>query len=158
MYRFLIIFTLFIAFIHTPALSQQPVTDSLLLLTADHKPLNTASLRGKVLFFNFWATSCIPCKEEMPDINNLYLHFKDSSNIAFLSIDVDGNSAAFMKAHNYTIPVYTIDGPVPPTWFRGVLPATVVITRSGQLAVSVDGRDNYEHYIGYLNLLRAYTN
>ena len=33
--------------------------------------------KGKVVFLNFWATWCIPCREEMPQMEKLYREFKD---------------------------------------------------------------------------------
>ena len=34
------------------------------------------NLRGKVVLVNFWSTSCPPCREEMPDLEQLYQRFK----------------------------------------------------------------------------------
>lgn len=34
-------------------------------------------LRGKVVFLNFWATWCIPCREEMPTMEKLHREFKE---------------------------------------------------------------------------------
>ena len=33
--------------------------------------------RGKVVFLNFWATWCIPCRDEMPQMEKLHREFKD---------------------------------------------------------------------------------
>jgi peroxiredoxin len=44
--------------------------------------------RGSVVFVNFWATWCPPCKEEMPDMQKLYNVFKET-NFAMLAISID---------------------------------------------------------------------
>ena len=38
---------------------------------------NFESVKGKVVFINFWATWCPPCIAEMPSIQNLYKDYKD---------------------------------------------------------------------------------
>lgn len=44
--------------------------------------------RGKVVFLNFWATWCKPCREEMPSMEVLYKNFeKDGLVILAVSID-----------------------------------------------------------------------
>ena len=40
------------------------------------KKVSLNSLRGKVVFLNFWATWCIPCREEMPAMEKLHREFK----------------------------------------------------------------------------------
>lgn len=49
--------------ISAPALSLQG---------ADGRPLRLGDLKGKVVFLNFWATWCVPCREEMPAMERLY--------------------------------------------------------------------------------------
>ena len=40
---------------------------------ADGNDVYISEKRGKLLFVNFWATWCPPCKEELPDLNAYYL-------------------------------------------------------------------------------------
>ena len=46
-------------------------------LTLTGEPLSTSDLRGKVVLVNFWATSCVTCVKEMPQIIETYNKFKD---------------------------------------------------------------------------------
>lgn len=39
--------------------------------------LRLKDLRGKVVFLNFWATWCVPCREEMPTMERLHREFKE---------------------------------------------------------------------------------
>ncbi|HEV7985170.1 MAG TPA: TlpA disulfide reductase family protein [Steroidobacteraceae bacterium] len=36
------------------------------LVTLDGEPISTTSLRGRVVILTFWATWCVPCREELP--------------------------------------------------------------------------------------------
>ncbi|MBV8774988.1 MAG: TlpA family protein disulfide reductase [Deltaproteobacteria bacterium] len=55
-------------------------------------PISLASLRGKVVFLNIWATWCAPCREEMPSIESLYNAFKANKDFVVLAVsqDTDG--------------------------------------------------------------------
>jgi thiol-disulfide isomerase/thioredoxin len=41
------------------------------------KPLSIKDFKGKVVFLNFWATWCVPCREEMPLMEILHREYKD---------------------------------------------------------------------------------
>lgn len=64
--------------------------------------------RGKVVFLNFWATWCGPCKEEMPSMEELWKQFKDK-DFVFLTISVDyagvRPARELIEKHRYTFPV-----------------------------------------------------
>ncbi|MBI5886879.1 MAG: TlpA family protein disulfide reductase, partial [Deltaproteobacteria bacterium] len=38
----------------------------------DGRQVSLKDFRGKVIFLNFWATTCKPCEEEMPSMQKLY--------------------------------------------------------------------------------------
>ncbi len=42
----------------------------------DGQSLSLADYRGKVVMINFWATWCIPCRVEMPSMENLYEKYR----------------------------------------------------------------------------------
>ncbi len=57
------------------------------LNTLDGKPLTLAALQGKVIFLNFWATWCGPCRAEIPDLIALQDRYKDRLQIIGLNVD-----------------------------------------------------------------------
>jgi len=64
--------------------------------------------KGKIIFLNFWATWCNPCKEEMPGLEVLHQQFKEK-NFVLLAVSVDYEGIKpiqeFINKHQYTFPV-----------------------------------------------------
>ena len=108
--------------------------------------LNTSSLRGKVVFINFWASWCGPCRAEFPSIQKLYTQFKDNPNVYFVMINTDD---AILKAKNYlekeqfTIPLQHAYGTIPDAVYKGTLPTSVVLDKKGNIRFSHEGFANY---------------
>jgi thiol-disulfide isomerase/thioredoxin len=59
------------------------------LTALDGKPLTIAALGGKVVFLNFWATWCGPCRAEIPDLIALQDRYKGRLQIIGLNVDDD---------------------------------------------------------------------
>lgn len=92
--------------------------------------VSLSSLKGKVVFINFWATWCPPCRAEMPSINTLYSKFKNYSDVVFIMVDVDGKyeqSNHFIKQNNYNFPLYVPASAIPSSFLGNAIPTTVII-------------------------------
>src|SRR5919199_1271153 len=61
------------------------------LPTTDGKQVSLRDYRGKVVFLNFWATWCIPCREEMPGLERLHQTYQ-SQDLVIISIDLKENA------------------------------------------------------------------
>lgn len=104
------------------------------------------SLKGKVVFMNFWATWCPPCIAEMPSVNDLYNHYKSNPYVVFLIVDADNNfakSEKFIAEKGFQLPVYVSQGNIPDEWYEGTLPTTVVLDKKGNIVYHHAGVANY---------------
>jgi len=50
---------------------------------------NTASLRGKTIYVDFWFTTCPPCLKEIPYAKDLQQYFAEDTNLVFVSICIE---------------------------------------------------------------------
>ena len=99
----------------------------------DGKPVTLSSLKGKVVFINFWATWCPPCIHEMPSINELRQSFKGNDDIVFMMVDVDNKmekSSAFMQENKYDLPVYVPVSNIPSDYLGSAIPTTVILEKA----------------------------
>jgi len=72
----------------------------------DGRKLTLDDLRGKAIFINFWASWCLPCREEARDLEAAWQKVKDE-NMVFLGValqDTDKNSSEFLKEFNVSYP------------------------------------------------------
>lgn len=124
------------------------------------KIVSLNSLKGKVVFINFWATWCPPCIAEMPSIDALYSEFRDNDKVRFLMVDVDNNRAKsekFMDNRKFDLPVYTPAGPVPPSYFSDAIPTTLVLNKEGKVVFKHEGMSDFsdEEFKSFLAKLTA---
>lgn len=122
--------------------------------------VSLSSLKGKVVFLNFWATWCPPCIAEMPGINDLYKNFSNREDIVFIMVDADGNfsaSQAFMKTHNYDLPLYAANSGTSSGLFTGTLPSTIIINKKGNIVFRETGAAKYntKQFTDFINRLCA---
>lgn len=119
---------------------------------------STADLKGKVVFINFWASWCPPCRAEMPTLNELYKRLKDDDRYVLLFINEDNEAAPgknYLQKNNFNLPFMTAAGNVPVVLFNGALPTTVVLNKAGKLVMHHEGLANYstDDFIKQLEVL-----
>src|SRR5690606_4445694 len=66
-------------------------------LTPDNKPVKLSDFKGKYTLVDFWASWCVPCREENPNIVRQYRNFKDKG-FTVLGVSLDGNPGSWLKA------------------------------------------------------------
>ena len=67
-------------------------------------PLAMASLKGKTVVMDFWATWCAPCRAQQPLIENVKKHFADAPDVVFVAVDADDDrslAAPFVKEQGW---------------------------------------------------------
>jgi len=72
------------------------------------KTWKLATLEGKSVLVNLWATWCGPCNAELPSLEELYKKVKDRADVQILTFNLDedlGLVAPYMKDKGYTFPV-----------------------------------------------------
>ncbi len=102
-----------------------------------------SAYQGKVVFLNFWATWCGPCKVEMPAMEALYQAFR-SQGLEILAVSVDQQGAVvtrpFKEAMGLSFPIlHDSDYQVGLTYGARTLPMTYVIDRKGIIRQRVFG-------------------
>ena len=105
--------------------------------------VSTADLNDKVIFVNFWASWCQPCKEEMPSIEALYREMAAHKDFVMLTVlykDSPDNAFAYMKSMGYNFPVFVDpDGNVARDFGVTGVPETYIIDKKGVLVKRVIG-------------------
>ena len=90
--------------------------------------------RGKLLMLNFWASWCVPCREEMPAMERLYQKYRNQGFV-ILGINLQDNkknAVAFVKELRITFPVaFDPNGEVGRLYGAWGLPATYLIDGNG---------------------------
>ena len=140
----------------TAKLASSPATASVKIETIDTDGLKAliTKQKEKPLLVNFWATWCIPCREEFPDLVKLDGEFRPKA-LNFVTVSLDDVSEIktgvpkFLTEMKATMPTYLLDvkdpepaiNAVDPKW-QGDLPATFLYNEKGEVVFKHFGRVN----------------
>lgn len=100
---------------------------------------------GKLIFLNFWATWCPPCKKEIPDFIELQAAYGDQGfQIIGIAIDEEDAIREYVEAVGMNYPTMAVQADGVGLAKRygngaGLLPYTVIINRDGEISNTISG-------------------
>ncbi|MFN2466226.1 MAG: TlpA family protein disulfide reductase [Candidatus Dormibacteria bacterium] len=130
--------------------SPPPAAPAFQLAGLDGEQHSLASYRGHVVLVNFWATWCIPCRAEIPELQFEYQKHRDDG-VVVLGVNwkqARGDAQAFATERQVTYPVLLdSDGRAYTAYQVTSLPETFVIDRAGKVVghrIGLGTRDKFE--------------
>lgn len=70
--------------------ADRPAPDFELIDADSGRSVSLSDFRGKVIFLNFWASYCVPCRKEMPSMEKLVRQYRDRGLVMIaVSLDVE---------------------------------------------------------------------
>ena len=121
------------------ARARQPMEYVISGLNGEKLPL--ASLKGKVVVFDFWATWCGPCRAQQPLYEEVKARFKDDNSVVFLNVSTDENRdivKPFLDSNKWKKTVYFEDG-LSALLRVTSIPMTMIVNRRGEIASRMNG-------------------
>jgi len=103
--------------------------------------------RGKVVFLNFWASWCAPCREEMPDMARLAMELAPHPDFAMVAVSVDDGwdpiRAYFGETFGAVPPPFLVlldqSGKVSEAYGTHQYPESYLIDRQGKVIAKFEG-------------------
>ena len=119
-----------------------------------------SDFRGKPIVVNVWASTCGPCKAEMPEFQEAYEKYGDE--VQFLMIDYIGffgetvkSAQAYVDGQGYTFPVYfDSDRDAASTYGINAIPFTMFINEEFELYTYLTGMTDFETLEKYINQIK----
>jgi thiol-disulfide isomerase/thioredoxin len=127
------------------------------IYTFDDQIIRSSDLKGKVILVDFWSSNCMPCVAFMPKMEELYLKYRNNSNVAIYCLNPGWESIekakSFLEKKNFDLP-FTYDRNSKTSNLFGVYsnPSTIIIDRKYNLRIK---------HIGYSpskDILTDFTN
>ena len=136
-FRSLILFFLSFVVLHTGFAQDigKPYLD-FNAVTVSGTPFKLSDMSGKVIFLDFWASWCKPCKEEFPYLINMYNGLKDTSFMV-VAVNVDNDKEKlnnFISNLGAEVPftiIFDKEGKLPDLYKLDAMPTSFIIDKKG---------------------------
>jgi cytochrome c biogenesis protein CcmG/thiol:disulfide interchange protein DsbE len=117
------------------------------------KPISLSELKGKVIFVNFWATWCPPCRQEIPDFVEFYEENKNKGAV-ILGVSVDKSADKvrdFVSEYKINYPIVMATNDMVKDYKPGrYIPTTIIIDTNGMIQdkkVGIMDKASLEYYL-----------
>jgi thiol-disulfide isomerase/thioredoxin len=135
-----------------------PVPD-VTLATLDGQPLRLRDLSGEIVFLNFWATWCEPCREEMPDLQKFQEQYGDQGvRVISVTNSTEGQTEddirAFVAQYGITFTIaLTSDQGFYDQFGVAQIPTTFIIDPAAMVRVRHLGALDIDDMVGYVQYI-----
>lgn len=122
------------------------ISESFTVKDENGKIINVSGLKGKVVFINFWASWCPPCRAEFPSIQKFFEKYRSRDELVFLTVNLDEDLDAgqmYLEKERFTVPFLFPNGNIPKEYFSGSLPTSVVLDKTGKIRMKHEGMADY---------------
>ncbi|HSV33172.1 MAG TPA: cytochrome c biogenesis protein/redoxin [Pyrinomonadaceae bacterium] len=141
--------------VNTAASASFPAPPDVEFQSLDGKPFHLASLHGRVVLLNFWATWCVPCRAEIPEFNVMQKELEGRGfTVVGASVSPVDTAAAIRSFQKDVKQEYTVirgAEEIGNTFGNGPgLPVTYILDREGRIRQKFIGqtpRENFEAVI-----------
>jgi len=127
------------------------------LQNIEGEEITLSDLKGKIVFINFWATWCGPCRQEIPAFVELQEEY-GTEDLAILGISVDQGDLSvvpkFAEGYNINYEILYANVEVVRT-YGGIssIPTTFIVDRDGYLRDRMVGFPGKDYFIQVINFL-----
>jgi peroxiredoxin len=122
------------------------------LVTFDGEPVSLADYRGERVLVNFWASWCVPCRQEAPALQGAFEEHEDFVTLGVNVLDRESDALAFAEEFGLSFPLPVDEGErVMQTYRVRALPSSFLVDSEGIIRFVHIGPLNEETIADYLS-------